>query len=258
MNTNIYKTTHTIRKPETARITLLIATIFLGSCTANAGYRHNHYEPATSKSIEYHYFPNAHVYYDSHRRVYHYHHKQRGWLSVKNLPKYIHLDRHRRYPVRSDHQKPWKKHHLQKEQRSHFDRHIDKHNKKTPRSRHTYKAHSPQHSIKIDQARHNREKSHQDKNHPQMKHTADVHKQRKSSRQNALKEAQKNIRQSYKFTEKKSRNRHTTAVKKTGRKMQNTHQYQKNERRRGDAKQGKNRIASDSRPSREGDKHRRN
>ena len=95
MNTNTYKTTNTIRKPATASIALLITTIFLGSCTANAGYRHYDYEPATSKSIEYHYFPNAHVYYDSHRRIYHYRHQQRGWISVKKLPKYIHIDKHR-------------------------------------------------------------------------------------------------------------------------------------------------------------------
>ena len=253
MNTNTYKTTNTIRKPATASIAMLITTIFLGSCTANAGYRHYGYEPATSKSIEYHYFPNADVYYDSHRRIYHYRHQQRGWISVKKLPKYIHIDKHRRYSMRSDHHKPWKNQHLQKKHRKHFDRH----DKKASRPRDTYKAHSPQHSFMIDQARNNRSTAQHEGNHSYMKHRVDVHKQGKDNGQHVLKGAEENVRPAYKITESNSNNKHTTADKNTGRKIKNTQHHQKNERRRADTKQGKNHVASDNRPGRDGDKRRR-
>lgn len=255
MNTNTYKTTNTIRKPATASIALLITTIFLGSCTANAGYRHYDYEPATSKSIEYHYFPNAHVYYDSHRRIYHYRHQQRGWISVKKLPKYIHIDKHRRYSVRSDHHKPWKNQHLQKKHRSHFDRHFDRYDKKASRRLHTYKAYSRQHSFMIDQAWHNRGTAQPDGNHSYMKHRVDVYKQGKNNGQHL---AHENVRPAYKITERNSNNKHTVADKNTGRKIQNTQHHQKNEPPRGDTKQAKNRVASDNRPGRDGDKRRRN
>ena len=56
----------------TVSITLIIAIIFLSSCTASASSRHHNFVPGSSKSIEYHYFPDADVHYDSTRRVYHY------------------------------------------------------------------------------------------------------------------------------------------------------------------------------------------
>lgn len=91
-----------------------------------------------------------------------------------------------------------------------------------------------------------------------MTHRVDVYKQSKGNGQHVLKGAQVNVRPAYKITERNSNNKHTTADKNTRLKIQNTQHYQKNEPRRGDTKQTKNRVASDNRPSRGGDKRRRN
>jgi len=136
-----------------AGLTFLIAIIFLSSCTANAGYRHNNFGAVSSTSFEYHYFPDAHVYYDTHRRMYHYHHKQHGWLSVKQLPPYIHLDRHQRHLLRSGHQTPWNNQHLYKKNRSHFN---SKHNDQSSRRHKSPGEHRPQHRNKASHTGDNR------------------------------------------------------------------------------------------------------
>jgi hypothetical protein len=115
----------TLHRFISASIMLIVAFLFLSGCTATTGHRHydRHYDRGPSVSIEYHYFPDVHVYYDVHRHVYHYHHAHRGWVTVKKLPHYIHIDKHRHHVMRSRHHQPWKEKHEYKHHRSHYDDH---------------------------------------------------------------------------------------------------------------------------------------
>ena len=258
MKPNSINSANTINKPLTARITLIISIILLSSCAANAGSRHYDYESPPSGTFDYHYYPNAHVYFDSHRHLYHYHHKQRGWQSVKKLPKYIHIDKQRRYSVRSDHRRPWKNQHLQKKHRGHIDKHFDSHDKKALKHRHGYKSRSRRHAIISHQTQHNDGMAHHDGNRQHKKHRADVYQQRKSNWQRVPKQDHKNIRPANKFTDRKVDNRHRAADKNTDRKMQNKQRHRKREPRRAEFKKNKNRATRNDRGSRQKAKHKRN
>jgi len=242
MKANSINSRNTISKPLTASIALIITIIFLSSCTANAGYRHYDYESSPSRTVDYHYYPNAHVYFDSHRHLYHYHHMQRGWQSVKKLPKYIHIDKHHRYSVRSDHRKPWKNQHLQKKHRSHIDRNFDRHDEKVLKHRHTYKSHSPRHAIISHQTQHNHGTAHHNGNRQHKKHRTDVYQQQQGNGQRAPEQDHENITPANKFTDRKGDNKHTAADKKADRKMQSKQQHRKSEPRRADSKKNKNRV----------------
>lgn len=252
MKTNFSNSANTISRPVTASIALIITIIFLSSCAANAGYRHYDYEPSPSRSFDYHYYPNAHVYFDSRQHLYHYHHKQRGWQSVKKLPKYIHIDKHRQYPVRSNHRKPWKNQHLQKKHLSHFDRQDEK----SLRRRHAYKEDFPRHEITDNQKRLNHERAHHYGNRSNKKSRTDVSNQRPRIEQYAYQKGHVNSMPGNKFTAKKSNNRHASADNQAGHKMLRKQQHRKSKSHRKDSKQGKDRIARDGR-SRQGEKQRR-
>ena len=252
MKTNSNNSANTISKPVTASIALIITIIFLSSCAANAGYRHYDYEPSPSRSFDYHYYPNAHIYFDSRQHLYHYHHKQRGWQSVKKLPKYIHIDKHRHYPVRSNHRKPWKNQHLQKKHRSHFDRHDEK----SPKRHRAYKEDFSRHEITDNQKRRNHERAHHYGNRPYKKYRTDVSSQRPGIEQYAYQKGHVNSIPGNKFTAKKSNNRRASADNQAGPKMLSKQQHRKSKSHREDSKQGKDRIARDAR-SRQGEKHRR-
>ena len=101
-------------------MTLMITLLFLSGCAVGTSHRHHDYDAGASVSIKYHYYPDSHVYYDLHRHRYHYHNANRGWVSVKKLPKYIHLDRYRYHVVQTRHHKPWKVKHAHKKHRSHY------------------------------------------------------------------------------------------------------------------------------------------
>lgn len=113
----------------TVSITLIIAIIFLSSCTASASSRHHNFVPGSSKSIEYHYFPDADVYYDSTRPVYHYSHRQHGWQSAKELPHSINISKHRRHLVHAKQHKPWKNKHQQKKHKRRYSGYFEKSHK---------------------------------------------------------------------------------------------------------------------------------
>lgn len=104
---------------------LTIAIVLLSGCTATSNHRYydRHPGPGAALSIEYHYFPDIDVYYDIHRHLYHYHHAQHGWLTVKTLPHYIRIDRRQHNVMRSHHQRPWQDRHAHKRPRSHSDKH---------------------------------------------------------------------------------------------------------------------------------------
>lgn len=104
----------------TASIVLIVAAVFLSGCTATSGHYYD-YDPGPSASTRYYYFPDAHVYYDIHRDLYHYHHPYRGWLKVRTLPHYIHINRTRYHVLYSRHHRPWKDNHAFKHHRSHSD-----------------------------------------------------------------------------------------------------------------------------------------
>ena len=115
--------TETGRRLIASLIMLIGAILFLSGCTATTQHRHHDYQnaPTPSVSIEYQYFPDADVYYDIHRQVYHYHHARRGWVSVTNLPRHINIDKRRHHVVRSSHHQPWKHGHANKHHRRHDD-----------------------------------------------------------------------------------------------------------------------------------------
>ena len=159
-----------------AGLTFLIAIIFLSSCTANAGYRHNNFGAVSSTSFEYHYFPDAHVYYDTHRRVYHYHHRQHGWVSVKQLPAYIHLDRHHRQLLHSGHQRPWNNQHLHKKNRSHSN------------SKHFVKSNPRNNLADRHRAQHTRNASHAADNRLHTKHKVIKNNQHQKNKANVFHE----------------------------------------------------------------------
>ena len=113
----------------TVSITLIIAIIFLSSCTASASSRHHNFVPGSSKSIEYHYFPDADVHYDSTRRVYHYSHRQHGWQNAKELPHSININKHRRHLLHAKQHKPWKNKHQQKKHKRRYGGYLEKSHK---------------------------------------------------------------------------------------------------------------------------------
>ena len=106
---------------------MIVIALMLSGCLAHSPQRHGnpHYvhreAPRAEVIFNYHYYPDAHVYYDTHRRLYHYHDKYRGWISVRILPGYIHLGGHghRHHIVNSKHNKPWKLKHRNKRPHSH-------------------------------------------------------------------------------------------------------------------------------------------
>ena len=253
MKINSHKDSRTISNPVKVTMALIITSIFLSSCTANAGYRHSGHEPAPSRSTEYHYFPNAHVNYDAHRRVHHYQHKQRGGLSGKKKPNHIDVNYHRD-SVHSDHRKPWKKQHLQKKNRSHSGRHYEKsHNR-----RQGYQSRSPRQPIIYHQMPHHHGTSHHDRNRQHRKHRIGAYNQGESNGLGAHKRSIKNGRPVNKLTGRKTENRHKSADKKAERKMQNQQQHRKNEPHRANAKQNKNRVARNDKRSRQDGKNKRN
>jgi hypothetical protein len=101
-------------------VTLVATLVFLNGCAAHTSHRHHH-DAGISGVNTYYYYPRSHVYYDSQKHRYHYHHASRGWVSVKKLPRYIHLDRHRYHVVQTGHQKPWKSGHTYKKHRGRYD-----------------------------------------------------------------------------------------------------------------------------------------
>jgi len=98
---------------------MLVIALMLSGCLAHNPHRHGTHHPRTEIIFNYHYYPDVHVYYDTHRRLYHYHDKYRGWITVRILPSHIHLGRHRHHIVNSKHNKPWKLKHRNKRPHSH-------------------------------------------------------------------------------------------------------------------------------------------
>ena len=104
---------------------MIVIALMLSGCLAHSPQRHGnpHYDhhdtPRAEVIFNYHYYPDVHVYYDTHRRLYHYHDKYRGWITVRILPGYIHLGGHRHHIVNSKHNKPWKLKHRNKRPHSH-------------------------------------------------------------------------------------------------------------------------------------------
>ncbi len=117
-----------IRRPITMIGLLSIAIFGISGCsnytTRNNDYRDHraYYTPPVTAYYEYYYYPEQHVYYDLHRRVYHYYHYNRGWVSVIHLPAHIHLSRHYYKPLRYRHNRPWHEAHAHKRHRTHHDR----------------------------------------------------------------------------------------------------------------------------------------
>jgi len=133
---------HPVGKTHTVAISLLITAmvILLSGCTTTARHHHSDHHSATALSFEYHYFPGVHVYYDVHRKLYHYHHKHRGWISVKVLPRHIRIRGKRHHVLRSRHHQPWKNKHLHKHHRSHFDD-VKPHHRREDRREHKQDRH---------------------------------------------------------------------------------------------------------------------
>ena len=104
---------------------IIVIALMLSGCPAHNPHRddhpqYDHHEaPRTEVIFNYHYYPDVHVYYDTHRRLYHYHDKYLGWITVRILPGYIHLGAHRHHIVNSKHNKPWKLKHRNKRPHSH-------------------------------------------------------------------------------------------------------------------------------------------
>ena|GEM_PF-2400746 len=140
-------------RPFATGIMLTITIVFLSGCTTTRHHDYAHHSgPSASLSIEYHYFPDVDVYYDVRRHLYHYHHTQRGWLTVKTLPHYIRIDRRQHNVVRSRHQRPWQDRHAHKRPRSYSDK------RHSPRTEHPEKS-RPRHESRRDQTPH-REAAH--------------------------------------------------------------------------------------------------
>lgn len=258
MITKSNNSTDTISRQVIASITVLITAILLSSCTANAGSRHYDYKPAPARSIEYHYFPNANVYYDSHRRVYHYHHIQRGWLSANKLPKNIRIDRHRHHSVYSGDRKPWKNQHLQKKHRSDSGRHLNRHNEKSNERRHSHKPHFPRQGMPFKQARRIQKMdthAHQSRYNKQI---TDVRKRHATNGQGTQKDKRVYSRSAKKPKGNRPNNRYASADKKKGQKIQNKQQQKKSESLRADTKPGKRRVTRDDGHNSRDNYHRRN
>lgn len=140
MNSSTKSTAKTPRRHIPAGIMLMAAILFLSGCTATTSHRHHEYNPAPSVTIEYQYYPDVNVYYDVHRHLYLYRHVQRGWVTTKNLPHDIHIDRQRHHVIHTRHRRPWNENHAYKQQRRHDDVHRpnkrderrEKHDEKPP------------------------------------------------------------------------------------------------------------------------------
>ena len=55
-------------------ILLFSGILFLNGCTATSSHQQYEYEAYPSGWSKNRYFPGANVYYDQHKRIYHYHH----------------------------------------------------------------------------------------------------------------------------------------------------------------------------------------
>lgn len=141
MKNSTKTTAKTPRRDISAGIMLIASILFLSGCTATTVHRHHEYDPGTSVTIEYQYYPDENVYYDVHRHLYLYHHARRGWISVENLPAHIHINRQRHHVIHSRQRQPWNDNHAYKQQHTHNDGQRsnerdetrDKHDKSSPK-----------------------------------------------------------------------------------------------------------------------------
>lgn len=117
---------------------MLASLLAVGACSAHSGQhraQHNsHHRPSVQVMFEYDYYPDQHVYFDRHNSLYHYHHADRGWLTVSILPRYIQLNHHRRQHLSYNHNRPWKERHVNKHYNSHHEpRHYNRHEQRYDR-----------------------------------------------------------------------------------------------------------------------------
>lgn len=171
---------------------VILLSLFMSGCSAHAQHhQQNHHKPHVSVSFEYDYYPGQHVYYDRHNHLYHYNHYRQGWLTVRVLPVYIHLDYNRRHRLAYRHNRPWRESHAHKRHYTHSDqkhyqhkqrRHYDKYDHRVDRkvSRHAYK-HERQHERKHERRddRQNRREHYRDnRRHDEQRTHNGVHKKR--------------------------------------------------------------------------------
>ena len=218
-------------------ITLIISIIFLSSCTASTSSRHQNFEHASSKSIEYHYFPDADVYYDSTRRTYHYQHRQHGWQSTKELPHSITISKHRRHLVHAKQHKPWKNKHQQKKHKRRYSGHFEK----------SHKGHSS--NGKLFSVPQRKDSHRQGKNKLKSSYPADkhLHKKRRANdlwlhnnQRRAYGDSRKNNSAARKGSKKKDNSRMAPPDKQAGQKKQG---LQKRARRKDASQQDKKKHA---------------
>lgn len=119
---------------------MLASLLAVGACSAHSTQykpHHNqqhspHHRPSVQVMFDYDYFPEQHVYYDRHNRLYHYHHIDLGWLTVSVLPEFIHLNHHRRHKLSYNHNRPWQERHANKHHYSHHQpRHVSRHEQRS-------------------------------------------------------------------------------------------------------------------------------
>lgn len=120
-NTTIQKRGLSRRLMNTSLI--VFSFLVVSGCSAHAThYSDRHSQSRVSVGYEYYYYPDQNVYYDRHRRLYHYNHYRNGWLSVRILPAFIHLNHQRRHPLAYRHARPWQERHAYKRHHRYYDR----------------------------------------------------------------------------------------------------------------------------------------
>ncbi|MCK5360206.1 MAG: hypothetical protein KAJ95_06235 [Gammaproteobacteria bacterium] len=223
---------NTTRRLFSTVLIIFTAIVSLNGCTATAS--HYQFEPAATPRYEYHYFPEVNVYYDRRRNLYHYHHADRGWLSVHSLPNYIPLVHHRYHVVQSNHYSPWKSRHAHKQHHKHQDIH------RKYRNKHKVRQHSDRYRHQIAYAN-SPTKKHHDKKALKNKHKQkDAIKYKNSHKKVSIKKKYRNLnqkptRRAHKYTKLENRkSKYRKVEKKKSKRNKNTvrkHQHARNEKR---------------------------
>lgn len=227
MNRSTETTARTPHRYIPAGIMLIAAILFLSGCTATTAHRHHEYDPGPSVTIEYQYFPDEDVYYDVHRHLYLYHHARRGWLTVTNLPDYIHIDRQHHHVIHSRQRQPWNDHHAYKQHHSHDDgqrpnrrdERREKHDEKPQQGHNSRYVQPPEHKVRDGKTT---------QPHPVLKnvrHGRQQQVQKRKARRDVSREHDQDVQEDSHMLRSKIRENDHTRVNEKERKLQKVSQH---------------------------------